>query len=745
MAVFPDRIVLKNSTDGQAAISQAIGYEGTDEIQPGELVIGQEAGYVDIYSLDSKGNVVKVGSNETTALNGLIDVTVGQTWFSGFETGDPLPLLGSSTVTTEQAYSGTQSLKATTSGLTATFENVFPQRGARYDFWSFRFRPASTPSTSFRIPLGGNQSAGTTTGAGYSLYISGTNCVFSANGATQNLSTSIPAFTANTWYHFAVQLDWSTTGRRFNPRISVWIDGALRVNNVQTSAAYSPAGISHLSFNTGSSSSYTKYFDDIQIGQGLTSPITSMTSSMTPATFDAAVRALGPAVGSSIVFNGGQWVAGAGGGGASALDDLTDVSLTSPANGNVLSYNGTQWVNTAAPPADISSSSIDQLNDVDTVSSAPTNGQALVWNGSNWVPGTVSTSSNLDGLTDVAITSAATGEVLRYNGTAWVDAQLAYTDLSGTPTLATVATTGAYADLTGKPTIPASIDDLSDVDTVTTAPATDQVLVWNGSNWVPGDQTGGGGGSVQTAFVTESQTASGGAATFVGVGKSGQLVQVTSSLDAWVVLYPTAAARTADAGRSFGTDPAPGSGVLAEFYITSGSTVLATPGTTYFNNDTTKANAIYAAVRDQAGANVNSQVTLECYAADDTIGYRTTLVATTASLANDAAGDLTFTETGKSGRFISIATDKAAWVTLYTSTAARTADSGRSIGTDPATGSGVLAEVITTGSQTIKITPSTGYFNDEATPVSEVYAKVVNKSGSTNTIAVSITVVPAEA
>jgi hypothetical protein len=64
-----------------------------------------------------------------------------------------------------------------------------------------------------------------------------------------------------------------------------------------------------------------------------------------------------------------------------------------------------------------------------------------------------SSSLALNDLTDVTITGAATGEVLRYNGAEWVDAQLAYSDLSGTPTLATVATTGAYSDLSGTPTL----------------------------------------------------------------------------------------------------------------------------------------------------------------------------------------------------------------------------------------------------------------------------------------------------
>lgn len=36
---------------------------------------------------------------------------------------------------------------------------------------------------------------------------------------------------------------------------------------------------------------------------------------------------------------------GGGGGGASALDDLTDVTLSSPSSGEVLTYNGSAWIN----------------------------------------------------------------------------------------------------------------------------------------------------------------------------------------------------------------------------------------------------------------------------------------------------------------------------------------------------------------------------------------------------------------
>jgi hypothetical protein len=177
-----------------------------------------------------------------------------------------------------------------------------------------------------------------------------------------------------------------------------------------------------------------------------------------------------------------------------------------------------------------------------------------------------------------------------------------------------LTTDGAGVMSWSTPSTVGSINDLTDVDTTTTAPTNDQVLAWNGTNWVPANQSGGGGGGGSSAArLTEAQTAASGIATFVGIGHSGTLVEVTSSLDAWIVLYDSAASRTADSGRAYSTDPTPGSGVLAEFYITTGTTVLATPGTTYFNNDTSVTEAVYAAVRDQAGANVNSQVTIVAY------------------------------------------------------------------------------------------------------------------------------------
>lgn len=73
----------------------------------------------------------------------------------------------------------------------------------------------------------------------------------------------------------------------------------------------------------------------------------------------------------------------AGGGGATDLDGLSDVTITTPSNGQVLKYNGTAWV-----------------NDTDNAGT---------------------TINSLDDVSDVTITSAASGDFLKWNGSAWVN------------------------------------------------------------------------------------------------------------------------------------------------------------------------------------------------------------------------------------------------------------------------------------------------------------------------------------
>lgn len=91
-----------------------------------------------------------------------------------------------------------------------------------------------------------------------------------------------------------------------------------------------------------------------------------------------------------------------------------------------------------------------------------------------------------------------------------------------------------------------------------------------------------------------------------------------------------------------------------------------------------------------------------------------------------------------------IQTSVAAWVRIYTDIASRNSDYSRSETTDPTPGSGVVAEVITTGSQTVLITPGTYGFNNES-PVSNVIPLLItNKSGSNNTVTVTLTALQVE-
>jgi hypothetical protein len=122
---------------------------------------------------------------------------------------------------------------------------------------------------------------------------------------------------------------------------------------------------------------------------------------------------------------------------------------------------------------------------------------------------------------------------------------------------------------------------------------------------------------------------------------------------------------------------------------------------------------------------------------------RTTANATTASIANGATGNITIT--GYKGYALyKIQTSAAAWVKVYVSTAARSSDSSRAEGADPTPGSGVVAEVITTGAETILISPGTVGYSNESTPSTDIYCAVTNKSGSTTTITVTLTLVALE-
>jgi hypothetical protein len=110
---------------------------------------------------------------------------------------------------------------------------------------------------------------------------------------------------------------------------------------------------------------------------------------------------------------------------------------------------------------------------------------------------------------------------------------------------------------------------------------------------------------------------------------------------------------------------------------------------------------------------------------------------TTSSIADGASASVQYATLGKSFALQKVTVNKQCWVRIYSDTTARTADASRTQGTDPADGSGVIAEFIATSANTeFKVTPSImGWLDDSET---EVPVAIQNNSGSTGTVQVTI-------
>jgi hypothetical protein len=263
----------------------------------------------------------------------------------------------------------------------------------------------------------------------------------------------------------------------------------------------------------------------------------------------------------------------------------------------------------------LNNESISELTDVTfnsiTLDGSNGGGKVLAWDQSLQAFAPVNQTGGGGGgggiaLSDLSVTSNSAGTAsLSYNNS---NGQFSYTppDLSGYLTSYTVTA----SDLNS-----ISIDALSDVDTTTTAPSTNDVLTWDGSKWEPAAPSGGGGGAGLTSRATANQTASNladdaSANMTIAAAKTYALLKIQTSHAAWVTLYTSAAARTADATRLEVTDPQPGSGVIAEIITTDGGTQSITPGTIGWNDDGTPSTNVYVKAVNKSGSTQNLTVTL---------------------------------------------------------------------------------------------------------------------------------------
>ena len=124
---------------------------------------------------------------------------------------------------------------------------------------------------------------------------------------------------------------------------------------------------------------------------------------------------------------------------------------------------------------------------------------------------------------------------------------------------------------------------------------------------------------------------------------------------------------------------------------------------------------------------------------------RTTVSASTTSIVDNAVGLVTVTGF-KSYALMKVGLSTAGWIRIYTDSASRTSDSSRSVGEDPAAGSGVIAEVVTTGISTEqKISPFTMGGNMDDPVDTTIYMSITNLSGSTQSINANLTILQLEA
>lgn len=377
-----------------------------------------------------------------------------------------------------------------------------------------------------------------------------------------------------------------------------------------------------------------------------------------------------------------------------SVSDLNDTTITSPTNGQVLKYNGAAWVN----GPDNNDNTTYQLTAETTTGGANLRlaGSDTVINNIKMAAGSNMTITRTDANTITFESSGSGGSASDSFKTIAVSGQSSVVADSSTDTLTLVAGTGI---------------------SLSTNATTDTITITNTQSSV-------------NAFGT--------------ISVAGQFNVVADGLSDILTLV-------AGTGISLTNDPTADS-----ITITNTST-----GTTYGISSETNAggaalrltgsNSTTDEVVFAAGSNVSitrtdaNTITIASTGGSGSgLQSRTTAAVATGSLA-DGATDSSQNIVGfKSYALLKIQTSAACWVRLYTDNASRTADLSRSESIDPSPGSGVVAEVITTGAETVLISPGIIGFNNETVPTTNIPITVTNKSGTTRAFTITLTLLQLE-
>ena len=367
-------------------------------------------------------------------------------------------------------------------------------------------------------------------------------------------------------------------------------------------------------------------------------------------------------------------------------------------------------------PTAYASTSIDALSDVDTTTSAPTNGQTLVWNsaGSKWLPGTV-------GAGDMVGPASATDNALvRFDGT---------TGKLSQTSLVTVSDTGAITAPSVGSVIPFYFADQTAFPSATTyhgaiahSHADGKMYFAHSTTW----NALANASDVPAAYSATSINALSDVDTVTAAPTNGQALVWNSVRSNW-----EPGTVSGGGGVTYGISAETNAG---------GADIRLTGSDASTDNLTIAAGTNVTVTRTDANT-----ITIASSGGGGSMAARGDVAGTTASLADAATGNVAITGF-KSYALLKILVDQPAWVRIYTDTASRSADASRAEGVDPTPGSGVIAEVITTSAaQTVLISPGTIGFNNEGTPTTSIPIAVTNKSGTTRTITVTLTVLQLEA
>ena len=402
------------------------------------------------------------------------------------------------------------------------------------------------------------------------------------------------------------------------------------------------------------------------------------------------------------------WVAQSGGGGGSYGNSNVDTHLNSSAasSNEVLQWTGSDYAWTALPSAGVTS-----LLNLTDVGSDGTNGQALTTDGAgNFTFTTIGgggggSYSDSDVSAHLNTSSASASQILSWTGSdfAWVADQ---TGGGGSSTLAALTEINT-ADL--------------DVHDIAFPATTVHVITPNGSSAYRSDHYG----------TTDNPTL------YVNAGETiaFDLTSVTSSHPFQINTSGGSAYNTGLV--HIAPDGTRTTGSSAQGKI-SGVLYWKVPG---------DINGTYKYICQIHSSTMIGDIVIADPSASGgggSLPSRTSPSQATASIADGVSTDIDITGF-KGYALYTITTSAAAWVTLYTDNSSRTADNSRSETTDPTPDSGVIAEVITTGAQTVKLSPGTIGYNLEGTPTTNIPVKVRNKSGSTQAITVSVQILQLEA